>query len=357
MIGRRALLWGLLALVLGCAPPAEISTAPPVEEASLRDVYVARFRHDTGQLKNFGEARPDLLAFQRMRVSIPPTHQPGQIEWPRGEPDARRHVVTIDETDYDTLAALVRAVAASDHSGYNETVIHVHGYNTTHAEAVYGTAQVGYDLDVPVPMVVFSWPSAAQVKGYVYDRDSALISRDLLEELIVAFAEQPGRKLFLTAHSMGSYLLMETLRQIAISGRVDLAEKINGVVLMAPDLDTELFRRQAERIGKLPEPFMLMIAEQDRALRISRLIGGSTVRLGTLTDYQQLRGLPVTVVDIGSLSDGRRFDHNIATTSPAALAILRRLNEVTPPGELPTVAAVIRADQADSLIERIRTGQ
>lgn len=333
-----------------------MAPGPKVPEATIRDVYVARFRQDTGQSRNFGEPRAGRLTFGRIAVSIPPNHEVGRIEWPSDTPDATRHFVTVDGEAYTGLASFVRQIARSDRSGESETVLHVHGYNTTHGEAVYGAAQVAHDLDVPVPMVVFSWPSAAQTTGYVYDRDSALISRDNLEEVIVALAREEGRSLFLTAHSMGAYLLMETLRQIALSGRLDLARDINGVLLMAPDIDVELFKEQVDRIGPLPVPFMIMIAEQDRALRLSGLISGRGARLGSIDNPEFLSGLGVTIVDVGALSDGRKLDHNIATTSPAALAIFRRLNEVTPPGELNVVDAVIRADQADGLLERVVSG-
>ncbi|MEM8957252.1 MAG: alpha/beta hydrolase [Pseudomonadota bacterium] len=353
----RALLALALLLLAACAPRGVIEGAAPSPSATIRDVYVARFRQETGQVRNFGARRPGMLSFGRVSVSIPPTHQTGRIEWPRGTPNAQTDFVTIGGETYPDMASFASAVAASDRSGQNETVIHVHGYNTTHGEAVYGTAQVAHDMDVPVPMVVFSWPSAAQVKGYVYDRDSALISRDMLEELIVAFASDPDRKLFLTAHSMGGYLLMETLRQIALSGRVDLNRRINGVALLAPDIDTELFREQVERIGDLPEPFLVVVAEQDRALRFSSGLTGRGVRLGSLTNPEELSGLGVTLVDVSALSDGRRFDHNIASTSPAAIAIFRKLNEITPPGDLHVVESIVSADQAEGLLSRVGAGQ
>ncbi|MEL6203729.1 MAG: alpha/beta hydrolase [Pseudomonadota bacterium] len=357
MIGRWTLTLCLALALTACAPRGIIEPGNSVVGATVRGVYVARFRQDTGQARNFGEARSGELVFGRVDVSIPPNHEVGRIEWPRGEPNGATDFVTVGGAQYPDINQFARAIAAADKSGENETVLHVHGYNTTHGEAVYGTAQVAHDLEVPVPMVVFSWPSAAQTAGYVYDRDSALISRDILEEVIVTLARQPNRKLFLTAHSMGSHLLMETLRQIALSGRLDLEREINGVILMAPDIDTELFREQVSRMGDLPVPFIVMIAEQDRALRFSGTLTGRGVRLGSIDHPEDLAGLGLTVVDVGSLSDGRRFDHNIATTSPAALAIFKRLNEVTPPGDLHVVDSVVQADQAGGFLSRIVGGQ
>ena len=247
----------------------------------------------------------------------------------------------------------MKAVAAADRSIEQETVIHVHGYNTTHGEAVYSAAQVSVDMDIPVPIVLFSWPSAAQAAGYLYDRDSALISRSMLHDIIVAFAEQPNRDVFLTGHSMGGYLLMETLRQIAIEGSLGASRDINGVMLLSPDIDTELFREQAERIGDLLDPFLIMVAGQDRALRLSGNLTGRGVRHGSLTNPEELDGLSVTLVDVSALSDGKRFSHNVATTSPAAIAVLRSLNEVTSPGDLHVIDSIVRADQAEGILSRL----
>lgn len=324
--------------------------------ASVRDVYVAHFRHQTGQAENFGEPRPRSVGFQRFDVSIPPGHQVGQIEWAEGTPDATRHFVTTGEEAYPNIRSFAQAVASSDQSGVRETVIHVHGYNTTHAEAVYGAAQVAHDLNVPVPMVLFSWPSAAETRGYIYDRDSALISRDVLEELIIAFAEYPDRKLFLTAHSMGSYLLMETLRQIAISGRLDIGRDLNGVLLLAPDIDVELFQEQVDRIGKLPEPFLILVSEKDRALGLSSFLSGNEGRLGTLTSAADVEGLGVTLIDVSALSNGKGLNHSIATTSPAAIAVFRKLNEVTSPGDIHVTESIIKADNSPTLFESLRGG-
>ncbi|MEM8801216.1 MAG: alpha/beta hydrolase [Pseudomonadota bacterium] len=347
----------MITILVGCAARGDLDTAPAVENATIREVYVAQFRQESGQIQSFGERRPNHLSFQRLDVSVPPSHEVGQIEWPHGSPNAETDFVVVGRQSYPDLRSFARAVANSDQSSEQETVIHVHGYNTTHGEAVYSAAQVAFDMDIPVPLVLFSWPSAAQTSGYIYDRDSALISRDMLQQLIVAFATQSSRKVFLTGHSMGGYLLMETLRQIAIEGDLDLKKNINGVMLLSPDIDTELFREQAKRIGSLPDPFLILVAGQDRALKISSLLTGREVRLGSLTNPEELEGLAVTLVDVGSLSDGQRFEHNIATTSPAAIAILRSLSDVASPGDLHIVDSIVRADQAEGLLSRLPLGQ
>lgn len=168
---------------------------------------------------------------------------------------------------------------------------------------------------------------------YVYDRDSALLSRDTLEQTIVELTRGTERRLVLIGHSMGSYLVMETLRQIALKDSLDIADKVDVLILMAPDIDGEVFQSQVASLPELPNPFVLMVAQQDRALGISSLLTGLRPRLGSQTDRASVGDLPISVIDVSALSTGESFDHKIATTSPAAISILRRLSDETPLGE------------------------
>lgn len=87
---------------------------------------------------------------------MPPIHQVGQIEWPHGSQNARTDFVVVGHQSFEDLRSFAGAVADSDQSREQETVIHVHGYNITHAEAVYSAAQVAFGMDIPVPLELFS---------------------------------------------------------------------------------------------------------------------------------------------------------------------------------------------------------
>ena len=270
--------------------------------------------------------------FEAIDVSVPPVHEVGKIEWPEGTPDANTDFVSVKNRAIGGQSSFVQQVARADRSGRQETLVFVHGYNTRHAEAVYQVSQFAHDFEVPTPAVLFSWPSAGVTAGYVYDRDSALIARDHLESLLIELS-RGNRKIVLVGHSMGSYLIMETLRQATLKRSFNVAAEIDALVLMAPDIDGELFRSQVDEMGQLPDPFILMVAKQDRALRISSLLTGRRPRLGAQTDRSVVGDLPISVVDVSNFSDGSNFDHKIVTTSPEAIAIIRRLSEKAPPGD------------------------
>ena len=74
-------------------------------------------------------------------------------------------------------------------------LIFVHGFNTRFEEAVYRFAQIVHDARVDVAPVLFTWPSGGSVTDYVYDRDSAVYSRDALEAVLAGFGQGPERQL------------------------------------------------------------------------------------------------------------------------------------------------------------------
>ncbi|WP_160170255.1 alpha/beta hydrolase [Sulfitobacter noctilucicola] len=325
MIVRLLLVLLTVCTLASCAPRGVIAVAEPAPDSRLHDIWVASFRAtvepEAGQTL---PPRPKAMTFERQRIAVPPTHQTGQIEWPKGLPEPAKNFVTADTAYYESIGAFSNAVRAADLTATGNTFLFVHGYNYTHGEAVYQMAQIAHDFEIPSPPVLFSWPSAARAAGYLYDRDSVLIARDQLEDLIVALTRSPDRKLIIMGHSMGTFLLMETLRQIEISGSVDIPAKVESLILVSPDIDGELFYTQAARLSKLPDPSLIIAAKQDKVLRLSAFLTGRTNRLGSETDRGAVGDLPITVVDASNLGTNGT-NHSIALTSPTAITILKNL--------------------------------
>ncbi len=321
----------VLLCLSACAPRGVLDFAPAGADGTLRNVWVANYRPTLPPAKrNLGPPRPEALRFEKYTVSVPPVHETGVIAWPGSErPDPALHFVTTDQQNFANAGAFKSALVASDTSGEDEILLFVHGYNVNHAEAVYQLAQVAHDYEVPVPAVLFSWPSAGRAAGYLFDRDSVLFARDQLEETIEQLVRVSGRKLVIMGHSMGSFLIMETLRQIEISGSFDVQRNIEAVFLISPDIDGELFVAQAKRMRALPEPFVVVAVEQDRALRVSALLTGRENRLGSDINRTSVGDLPISVLDVSELADGG-LQHSVALSSPAAIAVLKRLDSGRP---------------------------
>ncbi|MEC3862236.1 alpha/beta fold hydrolase [Mesobacterium sp. TK19101] len=324
----------LVAGVGGCAPRGALHFLPgaEVEGAAIQRVFVATNRNlaqpDDPRIvaQSFGATRDPALHYARLDISIPPTHAEGQIEWPgAANVDPAKHFVVTDSTRLASQRDFLRAIDAALPTGSKEVVVFVHGYNVNNAEAVYRLAQIGHDFRARAPVVAYSWPSAGSPRGYVYDRDSVIFSRDGLETFLTDLTAGGKRRVLLVGHSMGTQLVMEVLRQISISGDKSVLRRLNGVALISPDIDEDVFRRQAARISPFPEPFLLAVSQDDLFLNISAWMTGKPTRLGSIGTRDALSDLPVQVVDLSGLEGGDRGGQSTAFTAPAAIERLRSL--------------------------------
>ncbi|MEQ9258569.1 MAG: alpha/beta fold hydrolase [Roseovarius sp.] len=315
----------LVAVVAACAPRNVAKFGAPNPDATVHRIYVATEHRLDNLGPIFGEPRPRGMRFLHVDVSVPPTHEMGAVEWPEGEPDAATDFVAVGSNVYKNPQQMISAMRRGVTS--NETLVFVHGYNNTFSDALFRFAQIREDFGVTDPSVLFAWPSAGDPRGYAYDRDSVLYSRDDFEAVLEMLTRGDNRVVLL-AHSMGTHLVMETFRQIALKGNRRILDRINGVVLMSPDIDPDVFRRQTDTIGKLPQPFLIFTSQQDRALSLSSFITGRKPRLGVISDRSQLEGIEgVGVIDFTKLSDGEGLNHSTAISSPAAIKILRGMTE------------------------------
>lgn len=331
---RAGLILSLLLVLPGCAPRGHMTLRPEAgaEAQAMQPVYVASNRRRAAVTPTpfdllfgqaFGESRNPRLRYARVDVAIPPDHAAGRIEWPGpAEPDPGQHFLATGQRLYETPERFIAALDAD--GGAEEVVVFVHGFNTNNAEAVYRLAQIAHDFEAKTPVVAYSWPSAGSPRGYVYDRDSVIFSRDGLEQLLRMLTAR-DRRVVLVAHSMGSQLVMEVLRQISISGQRRPLERISGVALISPDIDEDVFVQQARRIRPFPQPFALMISHDDRALNLSALLTGRPSRLGSIEDPRRLAGLPVQVIDLSGLPGGDPSGHSTAFTAPAAIRLLKAM--------------------------------
>jgi esterase/lipase superfamily enzyme len=223
--------------------------------------------------------------------------------------------------------ALVRFNRRIKRMPHRNVLVFVHGYNTRFEEAVYRLAQIVHDSGAPTLPVLFTWPSRGKLLAYGYDRESANYSRDALEAVFKNLQDDPAvAEITVLAHSMGNWVAMEALRQMSIRyGRI--APKIRHVMLAAPDVDVDVFRRQIREIGKSRPPFTLMVSQDDRALSLSSSVWGSTARLGSIDPkaepYRtQLKQEGLTVIDLTTEASGDKLNHGKFAESPIVVRMI-----------------------------------
>ncbi|SPH23526.1 hypothetical protein DEA8626_02590 [Defluviimonas aquaemixtae] len=323
----------LCVTLAACTPRGAIVIMPDSAKIGVTEpVYIGTTRAadpETGEL--FSGKRNQSTRFARLDVTIPPEREPGEIKWPRKNrpPDPGTEFLTSREVLYRNAPAFRADLADAlgrQRRGRREAIVFVHGFNNTFAEGAYRLAQLGHDIGIDGALIHYSWPSIAHPLGYAYDRDSALFARDGLEHLIHEVIAAGADRVILVAHSMGSALTMEALRQIAIEDDHKRLDRIAAVVLMSPDLDVDVFRAQALRIGELPQPFLIFTSRKDRALALSARLTGQRNRLGNVADVTEVADLNVTLLDTTAFSTGA--GHFDAGNSRALISILGSMRDV-----------------------------
>ena len=340
---RASVLWivGLAALAAGCSgrPYGTLIVGPTAPGAGQVDLLVATTRAPVVEPAGvmFGRARGRGLDFADIAVSIPPdgARQPGDIQLPSSAPgNPEREFVILRADRMDLAQAKTDFNARVRRTPGRRVLIFVHGYNTRFEEAVYRFAQIVHDARVNVAPVLFTWPSGGNLTDYVYDRDSALYSRDALEAVLQALVEDPSvDSITILAHSMGNYLVMELLRQMAIRDR-GLSPKIRDVMMAAPDIDIDVFRRQIAEIDAGPRPayFTLFVSRDDRALGISSFLARDSTRVGALDPTEEpyrsiLEKGRVQVVDLTKIDSTDFTNHSKFASGEVVGAIGQRLAE------------------------------
>ncbi|MBB5044347.1 alpha/beta hydrolase [Shinella fusca] len=329
---RRVIFAGLLALA-GCAGRPEGVLVPSGKVApgvSTVDLLVATTRAPSrvpGVL--FSGERGSDIELREIVVSIPPggKRKVGQVQWPTKLPaDPEKDFATVSVEPLDAARAgrvwLDRNLPKS-----RRVLVFVHGFNNRYEDAVYRFAQIVHDSKTDAAPVIFTWPSRASIFDYSYDKESTNYSRDALEELLRAVVAKPEvGEVTVMAHSMGTWLAVETLRQMAIrDGRVP--KKIQQVILASPDLDVDVFGQQLRAIGEPRPHFTLFVSRDDRALTLSRRISGNVDRLGQINPAEEpyrsmLEKQGITVLDLTALKSGDRLNHGKFAESPEVVRLI-----------------------------------
>jgi esterase/lipase superfamily enzyme len=330
---RRVTLWtiagtAILLLFAGCSSRSIQGALIPVEtvaQGTSRVTVLAattrqRATSDPGAM--FSELRADSVSYATVAVSIPPdgARKVGEVQWPAAPPgDPGRDFVTVS-AGYLDANAFARSLTTEIKAGKSTKVlVFVHGFNNRFDDAVYRLAQIVHDANTPAIPVLFTWPSRGRIglRSYTYDRESANFSRDALEDLLAFLDRNPAiTEVDLLAHSMGNWVALEALRSRAIRNPARPG-KLRNVLLVAPDVDVDVFRTQIRRIGPKGPRFFLFVSQDDRALSLSRTIWGDVPRLGDIDPAaepyrSELEKEHIVVFDLTTLARGGDDAHSRA---------------------------------------------
>jgi esterase/lipase superfamily enzyme len=319
---RRAVLGGFasVASVLalgGCAGLG--ATGATFDASSLsvdRTLLVATTRKPVngGRAKPwFGSGRAPTMTLARAKL-VPPD-------------DSRFSLAAVGLADWrlDGVQAVSGEVSdlLAQAGGGGDVLIYVHGFNQTFETAALDAARLDDGIKFRGQTMAFSWPSKAELLDYAYDRDSAMWSRDAFERVLSSIVSAPGSgRVHIVAHSMGTMLTLESLRQLYAHYGDTVTGRIGAVVFAAPDIDMDVFSAAISRVGPLAGKITVVTATNDRALELSGRLAGGMTRVGA-AEKAAIERLGVRVIDASDAGWGI-INHDLFLSNAGVQQVIRR---------------------------------
>lgn len=247
---------------------------------------------------------------------------------------ARARLVAPDESRFSLAAAGIgdwRIEAVEPASGDisdllgagGDVLIYVHGFKQTFETSALDAAQLADGIRFRGQTIAFSWPSKAGLFDYAYDRDSAMWSRDEFERVLNSVVTTPSAgRVHIVAHSMGTMLTLESLRQLYARSGDAVADRIGAVVFASPDIDMDIFSSSIVRMGPLGRKITVVAATNDRALALSGRLAGGMTRVGA-AEKDAIERLGLRVIDASTAGWGV-INHDLFLSNAEVRKVIRR---------------------------------
>ena len=173
-------------------------------------------------------------------------------------------------------------------AAHSDVVLFVHGFNFSFDESTQIAVRLVQRARIQAVPVAYSWPSESRFSAYGvdYDRNEWTIEHlaQFIQDLVNALPD--GAVLHIVAHSMGNRALLWALAGLNLP-----AQRLGQLVMIAPDVDAEIFKDLVLRSG----PFRrktLYVSNRDFALRAASLLRPNAPRTGDARkQYVVVKGL------------------------------------------------------------------
>lgn len=294
----------------------------------------------------FGTRDANELSYGLAQVSVPSYRVRKQGELPmagsEANPDPTRTMFITSLLPADSLRFVQRLADDLARTRSRDVLVFIHGYNSSFEEGAVRAAQVVADMGFDGSVILFSWPSAGELTGYIRDQQTARNTGFYLLHLLRDLIPQahPDR-IHVLAHSMGSEVLSKA---ISLIDRADTLPRLAQVVFAAPDVDARVFAREIlPTLRAHATQVTLYASSEDDALRASSSLNG-VWRLG-------LGGDSLTVLDGMTTVDATRVRGDfLGHTLFGNPALLSDLHAVLSDGRTPEERRLLRVSRPDGLV-------
>jgi esterase/lipase superfamily enzyme len=184
-------------------------------------------------------------------------------------------------------------------AAHSDVVLFVHGFNYSFDESTQITARLVQRAGIGAVPVAYSWPSGGKFSAYGvdYDRNEWTIEHlmQFIQDLVNALPD--GVVLHIVAHSMGNRALLWALAGLNLP-----EQRLGQLVMIAPDVDAEIFKDLVLRSG----PFRrktLYVSNRDLALQAAGWLRPDAPRAGNARkQYVVIKGMDT--IDMSPLKVG-----------------------------------------------------
>lgn len=289
---RLGLVLLLAALPLPAPPPAQAADVVEVP----RGVPFLTQRNRTGSTdpaRHFGDERGALTAgFCGIRETVLPIPQALVEAAPFHIPE---EILRVDRVEEAPVEAVLDALVATADGA--EPILYTHGFYIDFEKGCRRATILQEGARLAGRFLLFSWPSDGALLNYTRDETDLHWSVPDLADAIDAMARRFGSGLVnLAGHSLGGRGMALALYDVA-ARHPDV--RLGDVVLLAPDIDFDTFRKLLPRIRPLVRSLTVYVAAADRPLALSEQVHGYP-RLGQAGNpVERLEG--VEVIDISDI--------------------------------------------------------
>lgn len=284
--------------------------------------------------ERFSNERKDSLTFGLFDTEIEPALSVGMLvdptDWFQNEAIQLKRVEILPKDGF--LDQLRDQVARSP---FRSVLININGFRERFPSALGKTAFLGHVMDIDSPIVTFDWPGdqGSSPRGYMRAQRTASESGGELAQSLRLIKEhvKPDR-IWIVANSMGAEVVVHAFSDLyKISDYADIEPEIDNVVLTAPDVDRNRFKKQFKReIAALSKYLTVYVSSNDRALLMSRLLnrgkrlGESTFSPDNSNEFETASDIYamvepdeklVSMIDVTPINRTRNF-HNFSLETP-----------------------------------------
>jgi esterase/lipase superfamily enzyme len=183
--------------------------------------------------------------------------------------DVQRRGTEIDIDRVDQLSKRqLETVLKTRLSGRPSLFIYIHGYNNDFNYSLARAAQLGYDMGVIGPVLLFAWPAADKVQNILEAVNNVRrTERPLLDFLTDVARMQVVGKINIIAHSLGAKLLLDAVSNAPSDmdyGR--LSRSLGEIVFGAPFIDVDTFHDATRKLVQIVDRITVFCSTDDEAI-------------------------------------------------------------------------------------------